>query len=120
MNDRREVAALLFMGSVMMTLDAYSSLNSSPWTAESFGADPARVASLREYVTHAIVFSMLYAVASSVIAESPLPVIGALTANVYLVWLYRRASERGRVAGNGGWANGEGARSASSFKAGMN
>ena len=30
---------------------------------------------------------------------------GAAGTNIYLVWLYARASVRGRTAGSAGWAN---------------
>jgi|SRR5215469_4968343 len=98
------LAALLFMTSAMMTLDAYSTLESSPWTAENFGADPVKAASCREYLTHAVVYSMAYAVASAYIAQSWWPVIGSAIANAYLIWLYLRALERGKVTGAAGWA----------------
>lgn len=104
--DRRGIAALLFMGASMNTLDAYSTLNSSPWTAENFGADPAKAKSCREYVAHAVGYSTAYAVASSVIAGSLLPLIGATVANVYLWWLYARGLRRGAETGSAGWAKG--------------
>jgi hypothetical protein len=100
-----ELAALLFMTSVMMTLDAYSTLESSPWTAENFGADPIKAASCREYMRHAVAFSMIYAIASSIMARKPWPLIGALTANGYLIFLYERALNRGAVSGSVNWAN---------------
>lgn len=103
------IAALLFLNSSMNTLDAYSTLNSSPWTAESFGADERRAAALKEYVAHAVVYSMAYAVAAAFIARGPKAtwaiIIGTLVTNTYLVILYMRASYRGRVAGSAGWAN---------------
>lgn len=99
----RAVSALLFMTSAMTTLDAYSTLNSSPWTSENFGADEHKAASSREYVRHAIAFSMVYATASALIAESVWPVVGSAIANVYLWWLYERALSRGRLAGSSGW-----------------
>lgn len=108
LDDRRSVAALLFLTASMNTLDAYSTLNSSPWTAESFGADDRRAAALREYIAHAVIYSMLYGVASAMIAGGELGlwiVAGAVGTNVYLVWLYSRASARGRAAGDAGWAN---------------
>lgn len=108
----KSISALLFLTAGMTTFDAYSTLNSSPWTAENFGADPVKVASLEEYVKHAVIFSMTYAVVSSVIAESPLPVIGAGVANAYLVWLYKRAAARGAAQGSAGWASGDGGGSA--------
>lgn len=97
-------AALLFMTSAMMTLDAYSTLESSPWTAENFGADPVKAASCKEYLTHAVVYSMAYAVASAVIAKSWWPVVGAVVSNGYLIWLYLRALDRGKTTGSTGWA----------------
>ena len=104
------VAALLFLASSMNTLDAYSTLNSSPWTAESFGADERRAKALREYVGHAVVYSMAYAGAAAFIAKGKTATFaiigGAVVTNAYLVWLYARASVRGRNAGAAGWANG--------------
>lgn len=104
-----ELAALLFMTASMNTLDAYSTLNSSPWTAESFGADERRTKALREYVAHAVVYSMAYATAAAFIARGRAAttaiLLGAVVTNVYLVVLYARASVRGREAGSKGWAN---------------
>ena len=100
------LAALLFTQSAMTTLDAYSTFLSSPWTAENFGADPDKTKSCREYLTHAVVFSMAYAAAAAFIAQSWWPVIGAGIANAYLVWLYLRALGRGQVTNSTGWAKG--------------
>lgn len=101
---RRSVGALLFLTSGMTTFDAYSTLMSSPWTAENVGADPEKAASIREYVNHAIAFSMIYAFASAMIAESAMPLIGAAVANLYLWWIYQRATMRAEGLGyTGGW-----------------
>jgi hypothetical protein len=104
MGGQRQVGALLFLTAGMTTFDAYSTLNSSPWTAENFGGDPAKLRALREYVAHAVVFSMAFAVASSVLAGSLLPLVGAGVANVYLAWLYRRAAIRAQARGSTGWS----------------
>ena len=110
MSGGNAVAALLVLTSSMNTLDAYSTLNSSPWTAESFGAAERRARALKEYVAHAVAYSMAYAVAASFIARGRGPTIailvGAVVTNLYLVALYARASVRGREAGAAGWANG--------------
>jgi hypothetical protein len=98
------LAALMFMTSAMMALDAYSTLLSSPWTAENFGADPDKVKSCKEYLTHAVIYSMAYAALSAYLAKSYWPVIGAALANAYLIWLYLRALQRGSVTGSTGWA----------------
>jgi hypothetical protein len=100
------LAAILFMTSAMMALDAYSTLLSSPWTAENFGADPNKTKSCKEYLTHAVVYSMAYAVMSAYVARSWWPVLGAAIANAYLIWLYLRALDRGSVTGSKGWAKG--------------
>ena len=105
-----QLAALLFMTASMNTLDAYSTLNSSPWTAESFGADDRRAAALREYVTHAVVFSLATGAIAAYIAQGRKAtlsiMLGIIGVNAYLVWLYSRASRRGREAGSAEWANG--------------
>ena len=53
-----ELAAVLFLAAVNETMQAYGTLNSSPWTAESFGADDRRAKAMKEYVAHAVAFSM--------------------------------------------------------------
>jgi hypothetical protein len=106
---KNALGAVLFMTASMNTLDAYSTLNSSPWTAESFGADERRAKALKEYVGHAVVYSMAYALASAFITRGVVGwwiVVGAIITNGYLIWLYMRASKRGREAGADGWANG--------------
>jgi hypothetical protein len=103
-------AALLFLAAINETMQAYGTLNSSPWTAESFGADDRRAAALKEYVAHAVVFSMATATVAAFIARGPKAtwsiMLGTIGVNAYLVWLYIRASKRGREAGTDGWANG--------------
>ena len=110
----KDSAALLWLTSGMTTFDAYSTLNSSPWTAESFGADPERAASLREYIKHAVIFSMFYSLVGAVIilrdrdednTSAWYPVLGAAIANAYLVWLYQRATRRAVARGNTNWAD---------------
>lgn len=101
-----ELAAVLFMTSAMMTLDAYSTFESSPWTAENFGGDKEKMSSAREYLWHAVGFSMIYAIASAYIAKSAWPIVGAGIANAYLVWLYERAFKRGQSSGSTGWKKG--------------
>ena len=104
------VAALLFLAAINETMQAYGTLNSSPWTAESFGADDRRAKALREYVGHAVVFSMATSLIAAFVARGKTAtlaiLLGAAGTNVYLVWLYSRASTRGRAAGSAGWANG--------------
>ena len=103
-------SALLFLGAINETMQAYGTLNSSPWTAESFGADDRRAAALREYVLHAVVFSMFTGSIAAFLANGRKAtwsiMLGTIGVNAYLVWLYARASKRGREAGSASWANG--------------
>ena len=102
-SSRRMFAALLFMQAIMVVFDAYSTLQSSPWTAENVGADEEKAASAREYCRHAVAVSMAYTTISSVIAGNPVPFVGGLSANVYLWWLYDRAIKRAQAAGSDNW-----------------
>lgn len=103
--DGHALGALLFLAAGTNALDVYSALNSSPWTAENFGADPKKAKSCMEYVMHSIVVTSFYAGVSGLIARSWWPIVGAVMANIYMFWLYRRALKRGSVAGSSGWAN---------------
>jgi hypothetical protein len=105
-----ELAAVLFLAAVNETMQAYGTLNSSPWTAESFGADDRRANSMKEYVAHAVVFSMVTAFVAAWVATDKKGkfaiILGTIATNAYLVILYLRASDRGKAAGSGTWANG--------------
>lgn len=106
------LAAVLFLGAVNETMQAYGTLNSSPWTAESFGADDRRAKAMKEYVAHAVVFSMAMALIAAYIADGRKAtwsiLLGTAGVNAYLVWLYMRASKRGRAAGSATWHNSSG------------
>lgn len=99
------VAAVLFVSSVNNAIDIFSATNSSPWTAENFGGDKEKVASLREYVMHAVVLTAITNVIGAAVARSVWPLIGASLACAYMWWLYERAVKRGMDAGSEGWSN---------------
>lgn len=103
--DRSAIGALLFLAAGTNALDVFSATNSSPWTAENFGGDAEKVASLRRYVRHAIVITIAMAAAAAAIAGSWWPIIGAVAATAYMWWLYEQAVARGQRAGSMGWAN---------------
>jgi|SRR5208282_3981098 len=104
---RRALAAVLFLQASTNAMDAFSALNSSPWTAENFGATEDKARSCKEYVVHAIAITAFYGLAAAAIARSIWPVIGTLIADVYLWWLYSRALHRGRVSDSTSWASGD-------------
>jgi len=100
---RRAIAAVLFLQGIMAGYDVFSAVNSSPWTAESFGGDPEKEASLREYINHGLTITLLTTTAASAIAGSPWPLFGAMAACAYMYWLYMRAIQRSKEKGNIGW-----------------
>lgn len=101
---RNSAAAILFMQAGMYTMDAMSTLNSSPWTSENFGADPEKAASAREYVAHALGVGLVYCGVAALIADSWWPVAGAAANAAYLLWIYERALNRAQKSGSSGWS----------------
>lgn len=99
----RGLSALLFIQASTNALDVYSALNSSPWTAQSFGADPEKRRACMEYVHHSIGVTAFYAIAAAAIARNPWPIIGMVIADGYMYWLYKRALDRAQQSGSTSW-----------------
>lgn len=97
---RNTAAALLFMAAGTNAYDAYSAVNSSPWTAETVGGDEEKAASMREYCYHAVVITVVYSIGGAMIAESWWPILGGSIAGTYMFWLYMRALRRGFESGS--------------------
>ncbi len=85
------VAGLSFLAGCYIAFDCQSTLNSSPWTHETFGQDPEKAESQQSYVRQSIIVSMALASVGSVIGKSWMPVVGCGIANAYLFWIYRRS-----------------------------
>lgn len=97
------IAALLFIAASTNAMDVYSALNSSPWTAESFGGDPGKARSCREYVWMSIAFTSAYGLAGSLIARSFWPILGTVIADAFMWWTYERALGRAVAKGSTSW-----------------
>jgi hypothetical protein len=105
-NDSGRVAsAILFIQASTNAMDVYSALNSSPWTAQSFGADPEKRKACMEYVYHSLAVTAFYAGAATVIARNAWPVIGWALASAYMYWLYSRALNRAQASGSTSWGD---------------
>jgi hypothetical protein len=89
--DNRELAGLAFLAGCYIAFDCQSTLNSSPWTHETFGQDPAKAESQQWYVRQSIGVSMALGAVGSLIGGSPWPLVGCSIANTYLWWIYRRS-----------------------------
>lgn len=96
--------ATLFMVAIAASIDTASALNSSPWTAENFGADPDKARSCREYVYWSIAISEGMGALSSWISKSWWPLLGTTLAAGLLWFLYERALRRAQASGSQGWS----------------
>ena len=101
----RLAAAVLFLQSSMEAMDVYSALNSSPWTAESFGADPAKRAACLEYVYHGVGVTAFYCIGAAVLSKNWWPIIGGGITAGYMFWLYKRALSRAQASGSTAWGD---------------
>lgn len=102
-SDRRTLGALLFIASSTNVVDVFSAVNSSPWTAESFGADPDKAEACRRYVRHAMVIAGAYCVTSAWIARSWWPIIGGAISEAYMWHLYDEALDKAAETGSTDW-----------------
>lgn len=101
----RTLSALLLINSATNAMDVFSALNSSPWTAQSFGADPEKRKACMEYVYHSLAVTSAYAIGGAVLARNWWPIIGWAGASVYMYWLYHRALERAMASGSTSWGD---------------
>jgi hypothetical protein len=103
----RATSGLLFIAAATNAMDVYSALNSSPWTAESFGGDPEKAQACREYVYHAMGVTAFYCIAGAILANNVWPIIGMVIAEAYMYWLYMRALSRAEAKQSTGWGSGQ-------------
>lgn len=93
----------IFLMALAEAFNVYGALNSSPWTAENFGADPEKAKSCRRYVLQADIVNIALGIGSSIISKSPWPLAGILVITVYMHYMYERALSKGKTAGSAGW-----------------
>ncbi len=91
------VSAILFLSGCYLSFDAMSTINSSPWTHETFSS-AEKMAAGREYVAQAIGVSFAFGAVGALVGHSPWPLIGVAAGNGYLYWLYHRAFDRATAA----------------------
>ena len=98
-------AAILFLQASTNAMDVFSAVNSSPWTAENFGGDQTKNASVREYVWHGIGLTVFYIAGASILAKSWWPIVGGGITLGYMYFLYSRALDRGAARQSQGWSS---------------
>ena len=104
---RDGTSALLLITSYGQIWEVISALNSSPWTAENFGADKAKAASARGYLAHSTGSGAVMAGFASWVAGSWWPVVGASVGIAYAWWIYTRALRRAESSESMGWGTGQ-------------
>jgi hypothetical protein len=97
----------LFLVAAAESFNIFSAMNSSPWTAENFGADERKAKSCREYVMISAVANTALGAGASMLGGSVWPLIGTSLVTAFMYWLYRRALARGMAAGSTGWTAGD-------------
>jgi hypothetical protein len=95
----RGVTGLGFAAGIYIAYDAMSTLNSSPWTHQTFGSDPAKAESAQYYVRLAIASSTALAALTSGLMGSFAPLAGCTVANAQLFAVYHRAKVKAQAAG---------------------
>jgi hypothetical protein len=101
---KNAAGAMLFLQAITNVYDAISAVNSSPLTAERYGADPQQAASAMEYTYQGMALSGFYCIGAALIAGSWWPILGAIPGDIYLYWLYRRAIKRAQERGPMDWS----------------
>lgn len=90
----RAVQGLGFAAGIYIAFDAMSTLNSSPWTHQTFGSDPSKKMSAQYYVRLAITQSTALAALTSWLMGSLMPLVGASVANADLYYVYWKAGKK--------------------------
>lgn len=88
------LAALLFVSGALYSLDTFSSLHSSPYTAEVRGGDDENAARVRHYCHVSIAVSLTMGVLASAIARTAWPLVGATVTTAGMWWTYENALSR--------------------------
>jgi hypothetical protein len=104
----RGSAATLFLIGYYEFFNLVGALNSSPWTAESFGGDPGKARSARKYVRHAVVNGAIASGLGVLIGGTWWPLIGTTGAAAYTWWLYDKALKTASQTGSVGWQSSSG------------
>ena len=96
----RGVQGLGFAAGIYLAYDAMSTLNSSPWTHQTFGGDPGKAESAQFYVRLSIASSTTLAALTTWIMGDLSPLLGSVVGNVQLYLIYRRAGNIATKAGH--------------------
>jgi hypothetical protein len=95
----------LFMVAAAESFNIFSAMNSSPWTAENFGADEEKAKSCRKYVAISLAANESLGVGASLLAGNWWPLVGTTAVSVFMWFIYQRALAKGMQMNSTGWSN---------------
>jgi hypothetical protein len=98
-------AAGLLLMSWGSSFEVISAVNSSPWTAENFGADEKRAKSSMLYTYIGVLISLGLTSGAALLAGSWAPIVGWGMITLVMIYLYQRAIRIGRENNHTGWTN---------------
>lgn len=98
--------ATLFLVAYGQIWEIISGMLSSPWTAESFGADEGKKASFNRYLTHATVNGAGVSLIAAYVSRRAWPLVGSGLGLGYAWWLYQGALRRAGQTQSEGWGSG--------------
>lgn len=99
--------ATLFLVAYGQIWEIISGMLSSPWTAESFGADEGKKQSFNRYLAHATVNGAAISLIAAWVSQRWWPLIGSGLGLSYAWWLYQGALRRAGQSGSAGWGSGQ-------------
>lgn len=101
----KALGAILFIEAANMMMQAFGTHQSSPWTVESFGADPAKRQACQKYIRRALLNAGALSVVASAVSGSWWPIVGASTEGAYLWWEYQAALATAAESGSTDWSD---------------
>lgn len=104
MAETNHQAVGLFLVAAAESFNIFSAMNSSPWTAENFGADEQKAKSAKHYVIVSVIANEGLGLGASLLAKNWWPIVGTTIVSLFMVWIYWRALQKGLAAGSTGWA----------------
>lgn len=93
--DAHALYALLFVSGGLYALDSFSTMHSSPYTSEVRGGDEENAERVRHWVNIAMGTGIGFGAATSFIARSPYPLVGAVAVTAMMWLTYEHALKRG-------------------------
>lgn len=86
-----------------LAFEVFSAHCSSPWTSESFGADPDKADSARKYVYRSIVVTEVLGLGGVLLSKNLAPLVATSLVSAYMWWTYDRALTSAAENKSTGW-----------------